>query len=127
MDAQSTLYVQQVCERFLYYAIAVYQIMLVALNSIATSQAQKTTTTKGDIVWLLNYTVAHPDATLYYHASDIILHVASDVPYLCEARAHSRSRGHFLLSNQLVDNRYNHPPSPLTTAPSTPCARSSRM
>ena len=36
VDAQSTLYVQQVCGIFLYYAILVDQIMLVALNAIAT-------------------------------------------------------------------------------------------
>ena len=63
--------------------------MLVALNAIATSQSQATTITMGDIVWLLNYTATHPDATLHYHDSNMILDVASDVSYLCEELARS--------------------------------------
>ena len=54
VDAQSTLYVQQVCGTFLYYTIAVDQRMWVALNTIATAQARATTTNMGDISWLLN-------------------------------------------------------------------------
>ena len=63
--------------------------MLAALNSISAAQANATTNTMGDIVWLLNYAATHPDATINYHASDMILHVASDASYLCEKRAHS--------------------------------------
>ena len=55
VNAKSTLYVQQFCGNFLYYAILVDQTMLAALNAISTSQAHATTTTMGDIVWLLNY------------------------------------------------------------------------
>ena len=84
MDAQSTLYVQRVCGTFPYYVIAVDQTMLVALNTIDTAHAHTTTTTMGDIIWLLNYAANHPDATLHYHASDMILHVDSDASYLCE-------------------------------------------
>ena len=95
VDAQSTLYVQKVCETFLYYAIAIYQTMLVDLNNIATEQDHTTTITMGDIVWLLNYTANHPDAALHYRDSDMILHVARNLSYLCEERAHSRAGGHF--------------------------------
>ena len=35
VNAQSTLYVQKFCGTFLYYAIAVYQKMLVAFNDIS--------------------------------------------------------------------------------------------
>ena len=38
--------------------------MLVALKTIDTSQAHATTTTMGDIVWLLNYVATHLDATI---------------------------------------------------------------
>ena len=92
---QSTLYVQRVCGTFLYYSIAVDQKMLIALNAIATAQAHAPTTTMGDLVWLLNHTDTHPDATLHYHSSNMILHVASDASYLCEERARSRAGGHF--------------------------------
>ena len=69
---------------FLYYAIAVDQTMLVALNDIATEQAHATTTTMGGIALLLNYTETHPDATLHYHAINIILHIYRNASYLCK-------------------------------------------
>ena len=64
MDANYTLYVQQVCENLLYYAIAVKKTMLAALNAISVAQANSSTTTAGGIVWMLNYAANHPDATI---------------------------------------------------------------
>ena len=58
--------------------------MLAALNDISVAQAHATTTTMGDIVWILNYTVTHPDAIIHHHASDMILHIASNASYLCK-------------------------------------------
>ena len=110
---QYTLYVQKVCRTFLYYCIAVDQTLLVALNTITTAQDHSHTTTMGEIIWLLNYAETHPDATLPYHASDIIPHVASNASHLCEERACSRSGGHFFLANQLVKDG-DKPPT-LTT------------
>ena len=78
--------------------------MLEALNVIVTAQAHSTTTTMGDTVWLLNYAATHTNATLHYHASDMILHVARNVSYLCEELARSRPGGHFFVSNRLVNN-----------------------
>ena len=66
----------------------------------------------GEIVWLLNYAATHPDATINYHASDMILHVASDASYLCEERARRRAGGHFFLADQLVENGDKPPPPP---------------
>ena len=52
VDEHSTLYLQRVCGAFLYFAIALYQTMVVALNTISTAQAHATTNTMGEIVWL---------------------------------------------------------------------------
>ena len=84
--------------------------MLVALNAIATAQAHAITTTMGYIVWLLNYAETHPNATLHYHASNMILHDSNDASYLCEELACSRVGGRFLLADQLVENG-NKPPT----------------
>ena len=122
VDAQSKLHVQSVCGTFLYYAISVDQTMLVTLNDIATEQAHSTTTTIGDIAWLLNYVETQPDATLQYHTSNMILHVSSDASYFCEECARSRSGDHFPLPIKSSKMATNRPPYPPTTAPSTPCA-----
>ena len=86
--------------------------MVVSLNAITTAQAHATTTTMGDIVWLLNYVVTHLNATLHYHSSNMVLHVVSDASYICEERARSRSRGHFFLTDRLVDNGDKPPTLP---------------
>ena len=95
MGEKSTLYIRQVCGTFLYYAISVDQTMLAALNAISAAQANATTTTTGDIVWLLNYAETHPKSKIHYHSSNMTLHVASNASYLCEERARSRTGGHF--------------------------------
>ena len=87
--------------------------MFAALNAISVLQANATTTTMGDIVWILNYAATHPNATINYLARNMILHVASDDSYLCEERACSRAGGHFSLANQLVENG-DKPPTLLT-------------
>ena len=89
VDAKSTLYVQQFCGTFLYYAITVDQTMLATLNAISMAQANAATTTMGGIVWLLNSAATHPNVTINYHARDMILHVAGDASYLCEERSRS--------------------------------------
>ena len=71
---------------------------------VVTAKAHTTTTTIGDIVWSLNYAETRPNTTLHYHASDMILHVASNASYLCEECARSRSGVHFPLSDQLFDD-----------------------
>ena len=55
-----------------------------ALKTIAKVQAHVTTTTMGEIVWLLNYATNHSDVTFHYHDSDMILHVSSGASYLYE-------------------------------------------
>ena len=84
--------------------------MLAALKAISAARANATTTTMGDIVWLFNYAATHPDATIHYHASDMILRLASDASYLCKERARSRAGGHFFLADPLVENG-NKPPT----------------
>ena len=65
-----------------------------------------------DTVWILNYAETYPDATINYHASDMILHVASNAPYLCEERARSWSVGNVFLANRLVENGDKPPTLP---------------
>ena len=87
--------------------------MLASLTATAMAQAHTTITTMGDIVWLLNYAKTHFDATLHYHSSNMILHVASNASYLYKECARSQAGGHFFLANQLVDN--GDKPTTLTT------------
>jgi hypothetical protein len=52
------------------------------LNEIATEQTKATEKTQAATNRLLDYLANHPDATIRYHASDLILHIHSDASYL---------------------------------------------
>jgi hypothetical protein len=110
--AKETTRIQQVIGTFLYYGIAVDPTMLVAIGSIAATQAKATQATLDAIVHFLNYAASHPDAVICYHASDMILHNHSDGSYLSKPKACSQVGGHFFLSQHPTD-----PTKPPTTPP----------
>jgi hypothetical protein len=49
---------------------------------------------------MLNYLSTHPDATIRYHASDMILHIHSDASYLLVSNAQSHLGGLFFVGNK---------------------------
>eukprot|EP00957_Ditylum_brightwellii_P164904 12555063-Ditylum_brightwellii.AAC.1 len=49
-----------------------------ALNAIASEQEHPTQKTVAAIVQLLNYCATHPEATVQYHASGMVLHIHID-------------------------------------------------
>ena len=75
-----------------------------ALSSIASQQAQPTDKTEHASRQLLDYLATHPDATIRYYASDMILNIHSDASYLSEPNARSRICGHFFLGSIPKDN-----------------------
>jgi hypothetical protein len=101
---------QEVIGTLLYYARAVDSTMLVALGTLASAQSTGTEATAIAVTQLLNYCATHPDATLRYHASAMVLHVHSDASYLSERNARSRAGGIFFLSDPPPPP--SHPPCP---------------
>jgi hypothetical protein len=84
---------------FLYYARAVDPTKLMALSKIALQQAALTENTIKCVNQFLDYMWTHPDAIIWYRASDMILNVHSDVLYLSAPKAHSRAGGYFFLGS----------------------------
>jgi hypothetical protein len=70
------------------------------LNDIALEQTKATEKTQAATNKLLDYLATHPDATIRYHASDMILHIHSDASYLSVSNARSRLGGLFFLGNK---------------------------
>ena len=99
VPASAKKHVQQVVGSLLYYALALDFTMLVALGSIASQQTKPTEKTMSEVTWLLNYCAAHPEATIRYHKSDMVLWTASDASYLSENNARSRAGAIFFLSD----------------------------
>jgi hypothetical protein len=71
------------------------------LNNIATEQTKATDKTQAATSQLLDYLATHPDATIRYHASDMILHIHSDASYLSVSNAGNRLGGLFFLGKQI--------------------------
>ena len=89
--------IQRIAGSILYHAQAVNITVLMALSSIASKQTRGTMNTMAKAKQLLNYFATHPDATIQFRASDMILNVQSDASYLSETKAHSRACSHFFM------------------------------
>ncbi len=74
--------IQRVIRSILYYARAVDITILMALSSIASKQTRGTTNTMAKAKQLLDYLATHPDATIRFRVSDMVLNVHSDASYL---------------------------------------------
>jgi hypothetical protein len=97
---QQCLTIQKFTGSALYYARAVDPTVLMPLNDIATEQTKATEKTQAAMNQLLDYMAIHPDATIRYHASDMILHIHSDASYLLVSKARSRLGGLFFLGKK---------------------------
>ncbi len=74
--------------------------MLTAIGKLATEQSQATKLTMEKLSQLFNYCASHPDATVRFTASDMILAVKSDASYLSVVKERSRAAGYFFLTSQ---------------------------
>jgi hypothetical protein len=110
----------------LYYVRAVDPTVLMPLNDIAMEQTKATEKTQAATNQLLDYMALRPDATIRYHASDMILHIHSDASYLSVSNARSRLGGLFFLGNNpptkisLMDPSSMSLPSSKTWSPPQP-------
>jgi hypothetical protein len=90
LTAQQCLTIQKVTGSVLYYARAVDPTVLMPLNDIATEQTKATEKMQEATNQMLDYLATPPDATIRYHASDMILHIHSDASNLSVSNAQSR-------------------------------------
>jgi hypothetical protein len=68
--------------------------------------ATEDTNTK--LLRLLNYCTTHPDITICYHASCMILSIHSDAGYLNKSEERIRSGGHFCMSSKPNNGEQQH-------------------
>jgi hypothetical protein len=84
-------HVQQIIGSILCYAQAVDLTVLMALSTIASKQSKGTQITMMKTKQLMDYLATHPNATVRFHFSDMILHVHLDESYLSKANARSQA------------------------------------
>ena len=100
VDDTQVNYIERVVGKLLYYARAIDNTMLHALNDIASVMSKGTTTTAAAVQHLLDYARCNPDAEIIYRASEMILHTDSDAAYLVAPGARSRAGGYHYLGNR---------------------------
>ena len=85
----------QIVGSLLYYARAVDNTILMAVNDLAAQQANATITKEAHTHKLLNYLAIHPDASVTFKPSNMVLQVHSDASYLSVPNSSSHSEGYF--------------------------------
>jgi hypothetical protein len=105
LTVQQCITIQKVTGSVLYYAIAVDPTVLMPLNDIAMEQTKAKEKTQAAMNQMLDYLATHPDATIRYHASDMILHIHSDASYLLVSHARSRLGALFFSGQQIPQAR----------------------
>jgi hypothetical protein len=73
--------------------------LIMPVNVLASEQTRATSDTAERIIKLLHYYTTHPEATLSYHASNMILNIHSDASYLSEREAKIWSGGVFYMGS----------------------------
>jgi hypothetical protein len=86
-------FIEEVCGVFLYYARVIDSTMLCVINKIASRQSEPTAAVLTMVERFLQYAACHPNATIVYHASDMVLKIHSDASYLGETKGRSRAGG----------------------------------
>jgi hypothetical protein len=74
--------VQKIIQSLLYYAQAVDNKLLVALNAISAQQAKATVHMEQLVETLLSYVATYPNNGIVYRASDMVLCAHADAGYL---------------------------------------------
>ena len=92
-------FIQQVVGSFLYYKRSVDSIIVHAFSVIASEQAEPTEKTLQKVEKFLDYMATNPNATIRYHASDMVLQAHSNASYLSAPQARSRAAGHIFLGS----------------------------
>ena len=96
LNAKDTTQVQSIVGSLLYYARAINNTILPALNTIGSAQAKPTTQTMNKCNRLLDYIATFPNVFLRFRASNMILHIDSDESYLVAPEEKSRIAGFFI-------------------------------
>eukprot|EP00957_Ditylum_brightwellii_P077292 5873859-Ditylum_brightwellii.AAC.1 len=78
--------------------------MLVAIGTIAAAQSKDTEATAKVVEHLLDYCASHPNATIRYTPSNMLLEVHGNALYFLVPEARSRAGGYFFLGSKMDDN-----------------------
>ena len=100
LSAEKIKEAQKIVSTLLYYSHAVDPTKAVALSSIVAWQANGTDDVLLACHQLLDYAVTHPNATICFLASNMVLAMHLDASYLSKFGGKSRAGGHYFSTNK---------------------------
>ena len=102
--------VQSISGTFLYYDRSLDPYTLPALNKISTCQSTPNQDIMDKCNQVMDYASTHPNATIQYHASDMILPMTHTyAAYLVLPTYRSRIAGHYYFTNHMLDHSKGNP------------------
>jgi hypothetical protein len=93
-------FIQQVIGTFIFFGNAVDPTLAAALSAIASRQSKGTEATMQATRQLLDYIATHPNPSIQYLASDMVLALDTDGSYLSELGGKSRAAAYMFLTKQ---------------------------
>jgi hypothetical protein len=101
LTAEHIKFLKSVTGKFLFYARAIDNTMLHAINDIASATMHGTEQTLAAATFFLNYAASNPDGEIILLTSDMmILRIDSDAAYLVCPKAHKRAGGYHYLGSK---------------------------
>ena len=110
LDLTGIRRIQGIVGSILFYARAIDNTMLTAVNEISHQQKNATKNTEKAAKKLLDYAATYLNTKLRFYASDMIFYVESDAAYLVLPHAKSRMAGFYYLSNHIPTSATPSPP-----------------
>ena len=107
MTTLQTKLLQQVCETFLYHARAIHCTILHVLNDLAKKVKDGTQKTAEALNHFLDHCSKHPEATVLYQASNMILHHHFDTAYLVATGARLRAAWYTYFGNDTKNQGFD--------------------
>ena len=104
LDSKGIRRVKSIVGLLLYQSRALDSTKMVALNEFGGEQARATEKTRDGCDMILDYVTTHPNPEIRFYASDMVLHVDSDVAYLVQPNARSRYAGYYYLGSTKSTN-----------------------
>jgi hypothetical protein len=99
-------HLQQLGGTLMYYPIVLDTTLIIPVNVLASEKTRETSDTADKTIKLLNYCNTHPEATLHYHASDMIINIHSEVSHLSDMESKIQAGGFLYMgSNTDKTNR----------------------
>ena len=87
--------VQDIVGAFVWYSLACDPALAASLSAIASRKTKGIEDVMAACHQLLDYLVTHPDAAIWYHASDMILAFDTDASYISEPGGKSRAAAYY--------------------------------